>query len=87
MGAPGGVARATGDVIPVFVPTLRAILEALQSERKKPLTKKQVETIRDDGVCIAMAARDAQRLERERGYADLDAELVWEQWKAIRGSD
>ena len=31
-----------------------------------------------------MKRRDAQALERSRGYADLDPELVWEQWQLMR---
>lgn len=80
LGPPGGTARSLGEMTLVFVPTLRAILGA----RTEKLTKKQVEAIRDNGACIAMAPRDAQKLERERGYADLDPELAWEQWKLVR---
>lgn len=29
-------------------------------------------------------AGDAQKLERERGYADLNPELAWEQWGLVR---
>jgi hypothetical protein len=86
VGPPGGKARDTGDVMPVFVPALRVLLQALEDKAGKPLTRAQVETVRDDGACVAMEARDAQRLERERGYADLDPELVWEQWKAVRSA-
>jgi hypothetical protein len=31
-----------------------------------------------------MEPRDAQKLERERGYSDLDPELAWEQWSLVR---
>jgi hypothetical protein len=31
-----------------------------------------------------MEPRDAQTLERTRGYSDLDPELVWEQWQVVR---
>lgn len=57
----------------------------LQSKQAEPLTKQQVLATRDQGACIAMKPRDAQALERERGYADLDPELVWEQWQSIQG--
>ena len=66
------------------MPALRLILQALESQNGKPLTREQVLATRDNGVCIAQAPRDAQRLERGRGYADLDPELVWEQWTAVR---
>jgi hypothetical protein len=80
LGPPNGQARPLGELVPVFIPALRAILAA-QPEK---LTKKQVEAIRDDGACVMMTPRDVQRLERERGYADIDPELAWEQWKLVR---
>lgn len=84
LGPPGGSARKNQDLVFVFVPTLAALLTALEAKQGKPLTKKQVESTRNQGACIAMEPRDAQRLERERGYADLDPELVWEQWQLVR---
>jgi hypothetical protein len=51
------------------------------------LTKQQVESTRDQGACVAMEPRDAQQLERARGYSDLDPELVWEQWRVVRGRE
>jgi len=83
IGPPGGKARPLGELQPTHMPTLLALLTAAEQKGKK-LTQKQVEKIRDDGVCIAMKPRDVQLLERQRGFADLDAELVWEQWKAFR---
>ncbi|MFN0248391.1 MAG: hypothetical protein ACKV2T_15980 [Kofleriaceae bacterium] len=80
LGAPGGQARSLGELVPVFIPALRAVLAAQSGK----LTKKLVEAIRDDGACVMMTPRDAQRLERERGYADVDPELAWEQWKLVR---
>jgi hypothetical protein len=85
LGPAGGTARPIGELQLVFMPTLHAILAALEMKNGKPLTKKQVEAARDQGACIAMEPRDAQKLERERGYADLDPELVWEQWQLVRG--
>jgi len=33
---------------------------------------------------IAMKPRDARAMELQRGYADLDPELAWEQWQVAR---
>jgi hypothetical protein len=85
LGPPGGSARPMEKLLPVFTPALHALLLALEEEAKgKALTKQQVETIRDRGVCITMEPRDAQKLERARGYSDLDPELVWDQWQIVR---
>jgi len=43
-----------------------------------------VEAIRDKAACVMMERGDAQQLERSRGYADLEPELVWEQWQVMR---
>lgn len=34
-----------------------------------------------------MKQRDAQKLERSRGYADLNPELAWAQWQLVRRQD
>jgi hypothetical protein len=33
---------------------------------------------------MMMKQRDQQKLERSRGYADLDPERAWEQWQLLR---
>jgi hypothetical protein len=83
LGLADGTARPLSELVPVFMPALH-VLVALENTRGQPLTRREVEATRDEGVCIAMEPRDAQRLERERGYADLDPELVWDQWQLVR---
>jgi len=87
LGPPGGVARPQGSLAMVFMPPLVAVLRALENQAKAPLTRQEVEAARDHASCIAMEHRDAQRLERSRGYADLDPELVWQQWQLVRERD
>jgi hypothetical protein len=70
----------------VFVPALAALLGALEAQRGRPLTEAQVLAARDGGACIMMAPRDAQRLERSRGYVDLEPALAWAQWQLVRGT-
>lgn len=84
LGPPGSAARPLGELVLVFMPALHALLVALERSNGKPLTKDQVESTRDRAACVAMKPRDAQRLERERGYADLNPELAWEQWQLVR---
>lgn len=84
LGPPGGRSRGEADPQLVFVPALRVLLEALAAKQNQPLTKGEVEAARDQAACIAMAARDAQKLERSRGYTDVAPELVWEQWELLR---
>jgi hypothetical protein len=84
IGPPGGTARDVGDVVPTFVPALRVTLAAVERERGKRLTQAQVLKIRDEAPCIALGAREINAMDRSRGYADLDPELAWEQWKLVR---
>jgi hypothetical protein len=84
LGPPGGIAREIGKLELVFMPALAALLTALERKRGRPLTRHDVEATRDQGACIAMEPRDAQKLERERGYRDIDPELAWEQWSLVR---
>src|SRR5690606_38737988 len=84
LGSPGGTARPRGETIPVFIPALHAVLLATQARTGAPLTREQVESLRDRATCVAMTAADAQRLERSRGFADLDPDHAWEQWQLVR---
>jgi len=83
LGPAGGTSRPLGEQELVFMPALRVLLEALAGKGKR-LTREQVEEVRDGGTCVAMPPRQAQHMERVRGYADLDPELVWEQWQLVR---
>ena len=85
LGPAGGKARAPPELHLAFVPALVAVLTALEAENG-PLTPALVEQARDNAACIAMEHRDAQTLERSRGYADIDPELAWEQWCVVRAT-
>jgi hypothetical protein len=80
IGLPGGRARSLGQLELVFVPALRLLLENAAA----PLDRQAVEALRDNSSCIAMEPRDGLVMERSRGFADLDPELAWEQWEALR---
>lgn len=67
-----------------FMPALVAVLLAAERDAGRPLTQAEVEAIRDRAACMAMEPRHAQALERSRGYADLDPQLVWAQWQLAR---
>jgi hypothetical protein len=84
LGAPGGTARPRPFRKLTLIPALHPILLSLDSKNGKPLTQAQVEAARDGAACMMMEPRDAQKLERSRGYADLDPELAWEQWQLVR---
>lgn len=84
VGAANSPPRSPGALAFVFMPPLAAVLTAAETKAGKRLTKQQVEAIRDAAACVAMEHRDAQAMERTRGYADLEPTLAWEQWQVLR---
>lgn len=67
----------------VFMPSLHALLMSVAQASASPLDRAQVLAVRDKAACVAMHLADARKLERSRGYADLEPELVWEQWSVL----
>jgi hypothetical protein len=86
LGAAGSTEKPA-KLTPVFVPSLVAMLLAAENKAGRALTREQVEAIRDESTCIAMKPRDAQQMERQRGFADLEPTLAWEQWQTARISE
>jgi hypothetical protein len=80
----GGSTEKLAKLTPVFVPALVAMLLAAENKAGRALTREQVEAMRDESTCIAMTPRNAQQMERKRGYADLEPALAWEQWQIAR---
>lgn len=64
----------------VFIPSLVALLESKEQETGLELTQDQVESIRDSATAIELPAEIASDMARGRGYPDLTAEDVWNQW-------
>jgi hypothetical protein len=86
LGPEGGGGNSRGDLRPVFIPALVALLTAAEDEAGRHLRREEVERLTSEGTCIMMTHADAQKLERSRGYADLEPELVWRQWQLLRES-
>lgn len=84
LGTEGGEADSRGDLRPVFVPALVALLTAAEEEADRPLQRDEVERLTNEGTCMMMTHADAKTLERSRGYADLEPELAWMQWQILR---
>jgi hypothetical protein len=84
LGPAGGEARDVGAMELTFIPSLAAMLMASEDKKGAPLTEQETIAIRDAAAVIAMKPQDARRMERARGYADLNPELVWEQWQLLR---
>lgn len=86
LGDPGGRSDPRGAQRPVFVPPLVAILTAAEAKAGRPLRREEVERLTDAGTCVMMDHGDAQQLELQRGYADLEPSLAWAQWQVARAA-
>jgi hypothetical protein len=75
-----GNAMPEDKLVLYFVPVL------LNREKAKgqPLTEHEVLEIRDSAAVIALRPETAAHAEQERGYKDIDAENVWEEWQKAR---
>jgi hypothetical protein len=71
-------------IVLVFIPALVALLHNAEMGKGSPLTEDEVIAIRDQGVCMSMAASQAAALETSRGYPDLDPENAWAEWQIVR---
>ncbi|MBU2662531.1 DUF4261 domain-containing protein [Actinoplanes bogorensis] len=86
LGAEGTTADSRSELRPVFIPPLVALLTAAEQKADRTLTRDEVERLTNEGTCMMMTHDDAKSLERGRGYADLEPELVWSQWQVLRES-
>jgi hypothetical protein len=86
LGTEGGEADSRSDLRPVFIPALVALLGSAEEKAGRRLRREEVERLTSEGICMMMPHADAKKLERSRGYADLEPELAWRQWQVVRES-
>ena len=72
------------DLIITHVPSLVATLLNKERVKGKPLTKDDVEKIRDSAPCIAMTPEQRKAVDERRQYDDIDPEFAWEEWRIAR---
>lgn len=72
------------DLVIDFVPPLIAVLLAAERSKGRPLAEEEVLDIRDGATCVRLPRSVAEASAKQRGYADLDPERCWEQWRAVR---
>lgn len=73
-------------LVMVFVPALVLVLLNKEKEKDSPLTHEEVESIRDSSVCMSMRLSIAKKMEKERGFPDLNPENCWEEWSTRRAA-
>jgi hypothetical protein len=71
-------------LVPVFIPSLAALLLKRETDAGQALSRDQVTSLRDAAPVIMMAEADARRMRKERGYDDIDPKDCWRQWQRMR---
>ncbi|MEI7377209.1 hypothetical protein [Dickeya chrysanthemi] len=70
----------------IFIPALITLLTIQEEKAGKPLTKEDVENIRDNATAISVPEDIAIIMTTERGYNDISAENVWDEWISFKAS-
>ena len=70
----------------VFILALVALLEAKEMDSGRELTREDVETIRDNASAIELPAEIARDMLKSRGYTDIAAANVWNEWLLYRNT-
>lgn len=66
------------------VPALVAVLLRAESDKGGPLTREEVESIRDNANVVAKPHFAAEEVARARGYDDINPERAWKEWQSVR---
>jgi hypothetical protein len=74
------------DPVPTIIPSLVSVLMARERALGRPLERAEVESITEACSAVALPQREAQAVERARGYADIEPRLAWAQWQIMRGA-
>lgn len=73
-------------LVPVFMPSLSALLVNAEGNKGAPLTEQEVLAIRDKSVCVMMPLDQAVKMDESRGYCDINPENCWDEWLMLRQS-
>ncbi len=68
----------------VFVPPLIALLLSKENEKGVPLTKEEVNSIRDNATAIVVESDVATAMAESREYRDINPENCWAEWSDFR---
>ena len=72
------------DVAIVPIPALVVVLLNKELEKGSPLTRREVESLRNKTRRMTLPRALALKLQARRGYSDVDLENCWEDWSARR---
>ncbi len=85
-GRPTAANTSTSDdiIVVVPIPPLVTLFMALEKQKGEPLTEAEVTNARDKAACITMTVSHRDQLAESRGFADINPEMAWPEWQAIR---
>ncbi len=72
------------DVIITPIPSLVATLLNKEQAEGSPLTREEVETIRDNAPSVALTPAQRAAVDERRQYEDINPDMAWEDWQIAR---
>ena len=66
------------------IPSLAALLAAVEKKKSEPLTKAEVKVVRDGAVVMVSLPAAAKAIDDRRGYKDINPSHAWEEWQVLR---
>ncbi len=73
-------------LVPIFVPSLIAILLNGEEVKGDCLTREEAEAIRDSSYSIMLPESMLDVIKENRGYKDINPENCWEEYMEIRSA-
>lgn len=78
--------RSSEELVPVFIPSLIAVLLNRETAKGEPLTEAEALAIRDKAVCVMTPVDKVAAIEEARGYVDIDPENLWQAFLECKAS-
>jgi hypothetical protein len=66
------------------MPALAHLLASAEKKKGAPLTRAEVESLRDGAPCKMMKPADAEQMTASRGFVDVNPENAWADWHRLR---
>ena len=68
----------------IFMPALLYSLRFKESEKGSSLTEEEVLEIRDKAIGMTIASSRLRKMEKSRGYKDIDPGNCWAEWNEYK---
>ena len=72
------------DLVIVFMPSLYSWLSRAEESKGSALSPIEVTRIRDRAPAIAVTAEQVEKLNADRGYADIDPQNAYDGWQRMK---